>query len=228
MASTIRIAVVDDHPVFREGVSATLSAAGDFSIVGQGCSAADATRVVQQANPEILLLDLHMPGGDPLAAVRQLGKSHPHVKIVILTMSEEEGKLVEAVQAGAAGYILKGVGGSELAQLLRDIYDGAKYVSPGLAARILMKQATAEAKPAAPELLTGLTSREGQIMREVANGLTNKEVARALKLSEKTVKYYMTNIMQKLHARNRTEAVLIATGKSRSGLPTSTPGARES
>jgi two-component system, NarL family, nitrate/nitrite response regulator NarL len=209
MGGSIRVAVVDDHPLYREGIIATLKREDDFLIVGQGSCAEDAVRVVRDEKPDIALLDINMPG-DGLVAARRLLEAGATSKIVLLTVSEDAQLVSSAMQSGVCGYIVKGVTGPELAGIIREIHGGARYVSPALAARILSQQAAAMVVPKPNNLLSSLTHREAQVIVQVARGLTNKEVARVLTLNEKTVKHYMTSIMQKLQARNRTEVVLIA------------------
>jgi two-component system, NarL family, nitrate/nitrite response regulator NarL len=208
MTQSIRLAIVDDHPLLREGVARSLSETGAFEICGEGASAADAIRLAAEIRPDILLVDLSMPGGG-LHALARIRDSQPDMKIVILTVSEANDDVTAALDAGAQGYVLKGVGSKTLAEILHSVAAGETYVSPALAARMLMslKELKARASPANP--LSSLTQRERQILESVANGLSNKEVAIRLDLQEKTVKHHMTRIMAKLGARNRTEAAML-------------------
>ncbi|MDX2156892.1 MAG: response regulator transcription factor [Hyphomicrobiaceae bacterium] len=212
MAPNIRLAIVDDHPLFIEGVVTALKAARDIDVVGQGHCAADAVRLAESLAPDVLILDINIPG-DGLAAAQYLWASRTATKMVILSVSEDEANVTGAMKAGASGYIVKGVSGLELTRAVREIHRGARYVSPSLAARILAAPSTASATPENERL----TQRERDVMAHVARGLTNKEVARELSLSDKTVKYYMTSIMQKLRLRNRMEVVLWATGDRDTG-----------
>ncbi len=210
MSEMIRIAVVDDHPLFREGVAFTLDTAGGFEVVGQGSSAADALRIVSQERPDMILLDVSMPGNG-IEAARAISAMAPEVLIVILTVSESEEHVAAALQAGARGYVLKGSSGQELVRTVRAVHDGDSYVSPGLAARLLTQmkqQQTSNVHALRNDDAAELTAREDEILGYVSRGLTNKEIASRLALSEKTVKHYMTNIMNKLQVRNRVEAVL--------------------
>ncbi|MHB2165807.1 response regulator [Alsobacter sp. R-9] len=208
MSDTIKIAVIDDHPLFREGVAFTLDTAGGFEVVGQGSSAADAMRIVTQQRPDMILLDVSMPGSG-VEAAKTISTMAPDIRIVMLTVSESEEHVAAALQAGARGYMLKGSSAAELVRTVRAIYEGDSYVSPGLAARLLtqMKQQAAPVADRGDDRVE-LTSREDEILAFVSRGLTNKEIAARLSLSEKTVKHYMTNIMNKLQVRNRVEAVL--------------------
>lgn len=206
MVEPIRIAVVDDHPLFRGGVVATLAWESAFELVAEGMSAAEAVAISARLKPNILLLDISLPGCG-LAAARQIASATPAVKVVMLTASESEEHVMAAFEAGARGYILKGIGASDLVRTLKDIVHGETYVTPSLAARLLRHARQPIAAPQAPGAAQ-LTAREEQILDQVANGSTNKEIANRLKISEKTVKHYMTNIMEKLQVRNRVEAAL--------------------
>ena len=209
MPEKIRIVLVDDHPLFREGVAATLASEPDLEVVGQGVSAGDAVRLVKDLLPDIVLLDISMPGSG-IEAARQIAVSCPVVKIVMLTVSEHDDNVTAALQAGARGYILKGVGGEELVGIVKAVDRGESYVSPDLAARLLIDMQSGGKGDAPADPVSTLTMREEQILRLVSRGLSNKEVGRDLDLQEKTVKHYMTNILQKLQVRNRVEAALLA------------------
>lgn len=206
MTDTVRIAVVDDHPMFRSGVVATLASEPTFEIVAEGSTAGEAISIADRLMPDILLLDISLPGCG-LAAARKIAAATPIVKVVMLTASESEEHVMAALEAGARGYMLKGIGSADLVRTMKDIIYGETYVTPSLAARLLR-----QARQPAPALRSAeaahLTAREEQILDQVANGSTNKEIANRLKISEKTVKHYMTNIMEKLQVRNRVEAAL--------------------
>lgn len=206
MSDRLRVAIIDDHPLFREGVVHTLRSARVLEVVGEGGTADDAVRIARQELPDIVLLDVSMPGGG-LEAARSIARVCPIVKTIVLTVSESEQDVAQALEAGVKGYILKGTSGSELLKTMFAISRGESYVSPGLAARLLTQVRRQE--PVQGAALPELTEREGQILAQVARGLTNKEIARALSLSEKTVKHHMTNVMQKLHVRNRVEAAMM-------------------
>ena len=206
MSTSIRIAIVDDHPLFREGVARSLGEIGGFELVGEGASAEDAERLVRASTPDILLLDISMPGGG-LGALASILSATPEQKIVMLTVSETNADVAQALKAGARGYVLKGVGSKALAEILRDVANGQSYVSPSLSARLLsdLLQPTGSK----PDPLAQLTGREAEILKLVAEGLSNKEVAARLSLQEKTVKHHMTRVLAKLNVRNRTEAALL-------------------
>ena len=203
-----RIILVDDHPLFREGVSRSLMEAGDFDIVGQGGSAADAIALVQQHRPDMALLDISMPGSGIVAAQKICAHS-AEIKVVMLTVSESGDDIMAALKSGAHGYVLKGVGSVELAAILRGIMNGESYVSPSLAARLWVELRERPHMSAPDDLLATLTSREDEILRLVAKGQSNKQVAIDLDIQEKTVKHHMTSILNKLKVRNRTEAAVL-------------------
>ncbi len=212
MSSTrVRIAVIDDHPLFRAGVISVLqgSAVG-IEVVGEGSAVEDAIAIARRDRPDILLLDIGIKGGG-IAAAMMLSELCPSVKIIMLTISEGEDDVSSAMQAGARGYLLKGISSSELVRVISAVHRGELYVMPELAARLLQRPRTQKAA-ANGMSLSDLTYREDQIVRQLARGLTNKEIARQLNVSEKTIKHHMTNIMQKLHARNRVEVALVVRG----------------
>ncbi|MFC3831777.1 MULTISPECIES: LuxR C-terminal-related transcriptional regulator [Deinococcus] len=203
----IRIVIVDDHPLFREGVAATLAAEPGLEVVGEGGSAEDALQLATTLLPDVLLLDLNLPGSG-LKAAREVTAACPVTRIVMLTFSEEEADVLASLKAGARGYILKGVSGRELRRVVRAAHAGEVVITPSLAAGVLVEMASPGRGPVHP--LSDLTPRERQILEGVASGRSNKEIGRDLELTEKTVKHYMTNILQKLQVRNRVEAALLA------------------
>jgi len=208
MKPLISLAIVDDHPLFREGVARSLVETGRFAVCGEGASAGDALRLALEVHPDIMLIDISMPGGGhaALAAIRE---KLPDQKIVILTVSESNDDLTAALNAGVDGYVLKGVGAKTLAEILEMVARGESYVPPTLAARMLasLKQMSTRSADEGP--LSQLSVREREILAFVANGLSNKEIAIRLDLQEKTVKHHMTRILSKLRVRNRTEAALL-------------------
>ena len=210
MSETMRIVLVDDHPLFREGVAYTLAAQADMSVVAQGESAEEALRLAETHTPDVLLLDLNIPGGGGIAAARAVAAAVPATRIIMLTASVDEDDLAAAMAAGARGYILKGVAARELVAIIRKVHAGEGYVAPALAASLLAGLGGPRPSAPPPDPLAALTERERQILDQVAAGLSNKEVAAQLHLSEKTVKHYMTIIMEKLGVRNRVEAALLA------------------
>lgn len=208
MAERMRLLLVDDHPLFREGVAYTLAAQDDMEVAGQGASLDEAVRLARELSPDLALLDIGIPGGG-IQAAAAVAAACPEVKIIMLTASADEDDLVAALKAGARGYVLKGVAARELVGVVRAVFAGERYVTPALAGSLLTGMATRGEAPAA-DPLASLTERERQVLDLVAAGLSNKEVGEQLFLSEKTVKHYMTIIMEKLGVRNRVEAALLA------------------
>ncbi len=210
MTSKIRVVVADDHPLFREGVVNVLGRADDIEVVGEADNASAACARVAELKPDICMLDVSMPGGG-IEAARSIATSGAVAKIIMLTVSENDDDILAALKAGAIAYVLKGVGSDDLLSVIRNVNQGMSYVSPALAAKLLIAMndpAPVEQSP--DQLIASLTHRETQILRLVSGGLSNKEVGRELELQEKTVKHYMTTILQKLHAKNRVEAAVKA------------------
>ncbi len=203
---TLRVVIADDHPIYREGVARSLSEDAGIQVVGQGQDADQAVELARRQQPDLILLDISMPGGGGISALARIMAMEDPPRVAMLTASEADDDVMQALKAGAQGYILKGVGARELISLVKDIGGGGSYVSPSLAARIL----NAMRAPKSTNPLEDLSKREEDILRLVAEGKSNKEVGLTLDLQEKTVKHYMTTILQKLHVRNRTEAALIA------------------
>jgi len=206
----IRVVVADDHPLFREGVVTSLRSNPDIEVVGQAQDAAGALRVVREELPDLVLLDVTMPGGG-VSAAAQIASACPATRIVMLTVSEDEDDLLSAMKAGASGYVLKGVSASDLAGVVRSVSGGEVYVAPSLAFGLLREMSA----PPPNDPLAELSVRERQVLELVANGMSNQEIGLKLGLAEKTIKHYMTNILTKLQVRSRVEAALLA---ARSGL----------
>lgn len=206
--TAIRLVVVDDHPLFREGVMRTLSALG-FEIVGEGSTSDDAIALAHQYKPDVLLIDISMPGGG-LETISPILSKDPKQKLVFLTVSEATEDAVRAINSGAKGYVLKGVGARSLADILISVAAGETYVAPILAARMLAGlRASSSSADIHEHPLATLTQLERQILDLVASGLTNKHVALELDIPEKTVKHHMTRLMSKLKVRNRTAAAMV-------------------
>jgi len=201
----LRIVIVDDHTLFRDGLATILEAQPDMEVVGQGGNAEEAVRLAQELLPDLILLDIDMPGGG-LEAAQRIALETPVVKILILTASENDDHLLSALKIGARAYILKGVAARELQRILRSVAAGESYVPPALAAGLLLEMhEPVERANRAGDPWNELTPRERE---------SNKEIGQKLFLSEKTVKHYMTNILQKLQVRNRVEAALLAQRRS--------------
>ncbi|MGB7876554.1 MAG: response regulator transcription factor [Anaerolineales bacterium] len=210
MSDRIHVVIADDHTLFREGLAGIIRGNEEFEVVGQAGTMQEAVQLARDLLPDIILLDIDMPGGG-LEAARIVAEECPVTRIVILTSSEEDDDLISALKIGARAYILKGVAARELLRILRAVSAGESYVPPMLAASLLleMREAQSQQKQATSPL-DELTPREREILEGLAAGLSNKEIGERLFLSEKTVKHYMTNILQKLQVRNRVEAALLA------------------
>jgi two-component system nitrate/nitrite response regulator NarL len=199
--TSITVGVVDDHPLFREGVTRSLSEIRDFLVVGEGSCSDDAAMIASDKRPDVMLLDVSMPGGG-LNAVGEVLARSPSTKVLMLTASEEVDTLLGALQRGAMGYVLKGVGSRGLAEAIRTILKGTRYVSPAMSAKVMDISLQGESSR------YNLTPREREVMNLVGQGLSNKHIALRLDLQEKTVKHHMTQILTKLGVTNRTEAAL--------------------
>ena len=206
MTDSIRVLVVDDHPMFRQGVVHSLGTEPGLRIVGEASSGEEALTLARELLPDVVLLDISMPGWGGLVTVEKITTACPATRIVMLTSSENKDKLLVAFKAGARAYVLKGVGARELAVVLRSVVAGEVYVSPSLASEMLVSLTRGQA----PDPLQELTDREREILRLIGTGLTNREIGERIFLSEKTIKHYVTNILQKLQVRSRVEAALLA------------------
>jgi len=208
MASKIRMIVVDDHPLYRDGVVRTLTDSGLIDVVGTGDNCARAVQLGLELCPDVALVDISMPGGG-LTALGQLVEKQPDTKVIMLTVSESDSDVLSALNSGASGYVLKGVSGAQLIEIITSVAAGGSYVSPELAARVLVAMQEGGSDPKR-SVVEDLTRREEQILRLVSKGKSNKEVAIELDLQEKTIKHHMTSILQKLKVRNRVEAAVLA------------------
>lgn len=204
----VRIVLADDHPLMREGIARSLSVDHGFEVVGEADDASRAVDLVGWHTPDLAVLDINMGGGGGLAAAADIVARHPATRVVLLTVSEEESDLTLALKLGVKGYILKGVTARELRRALASVARGEAFVSPELAANVLV-DASRQRQRCATDL-DALTQREEQILELLGEGLTNREIAERLCLAEKTVKHHMTNVLQKLQVRNRVEAALIS------------------
>lgn len=203
----LRIAVCDDHPLFREGVTRTLTELG-FDIIAEGSSHDDAVEIASRHRPDILLMDISMPGGG-LDAIRPILSAHPQQNIVMLTVSEASDDIRRALKEGAKGYVLKGVGSSSLAEILKSVMAGEGYVAPALSAKLLAEQDSPKLEEGSSHPgMRELTLREREVLELAAAGLSNKSIAIKLELHEKTIKHHMTRIFTKLGVANRTAAAI--------------------
>ena len=207
MSEAIKILIVDDHPIVRDGLVAILSTQADMDVVGQADCGEEALRRFGPLDPDVILLDLEMPGMDGLQVINQLRQLQPAVKIVVFTAFDTDERILSALQAGAKGYLLKGAPRSELFNAIRVVHQGGSLLQPVVASRLL-NQLTGQ--HAATEPAVELTTREHDVLHLMAQGRQNKEIAAELFITERTVKFHITSILAKLDASNRTEAVTIA------------------
>jgi DNA-binding NarL/FixJ family response regulator len=203
-APSIRILIADDHPIVREGLSAVLETQPDFAIVGEAASGAQAVERAAALRPDVILLDLELPELDGVAALRAIRAADPAARTIIFTAFDTDERILAAVQAGAQGYLLKGAPRDELFQAIRVVHGGGSLLQPVVAARLLRQVSEAAQAPPPPE---PLTERELEVLRLLAKGRQNKEIANELWISERTVKFHVSAILAKLGAGNRTEAV---------------------
>jgi two-component system, NarL family, nitrate/nitrite response regulator NarL len=207
MPDAIRIAVIDDHPMFREGAMQVFAGTDDIRVVAEGATAADAVKVAEELRPDVMLLDLGLPGGG-LEAAAIIAGTFPSVRAVMLTASDSEFDVAAALTVGARGYILKGSSGVEVVETVRAIFNGESYVAPSFAARLPVPMRM-HCEASAHKSANDLTSREEAVLSLVSLGMTNKEIANRLHLTERSVKHHMTNVMRKSKVRNRVEAMLM-------------------
>jgi len=207
MTPPIRMIVADDHPIVRDGLVAILSTQPDFEIIATAGTGRETTRLVSELQPDVLLLDLEMPEMDGVETLQHLRDSQISVRTVVFTAFDTDERIVGAVQAGAQGYLLKGAPREEIFNAIRVVYAGGSLLQPVVASRLL-KQVTGE-RPPSPNI-DALTPREQHVLRLLAQGLQNKEIAAELTITERTVKFYVSSILGKLGAGNRTEAVTLA------------------
>lgn len=202
----MRVLLADDHPLFLDGLEDLLRANG-FEIAGTARDGLQAIEKARALRPEAILMDIRMPRLDGLAAVRAIKAELPVVKIVMLTISEADDDLFEAVKSGASGYLLKSQSPDELLALLRGVERGEAVFSPGLAARILQEFGRQASALDEKRRIAGLSEREREVLALIAQGLKYKEVAAQLFLSERTIKYHMGQILERLHLKNRAQVV---------------------
>ena len=209
MNDAITILLVDDHEVVRQGVRAFLDTQADISVVGEADSGEEAVRLAEQLIPDVILMDLVMPGKvDGVEATRQVKKSSPRTQVVVLTSYHEDEHIFPAIRAGAISYVLKEIGSEELGEVVRKAAKGEAVLHPRVAARLIRE--VQGARNVDPNPFTELSDREMEVIRLIANGLSNAKIAEQLVISEKTVKGHVSNILGKLHLADRTQAAVYA------------------
>jgi len=213
-AEPIRTLIVDDHALFRRGLEIVLVSEPDIEVVGEASDGTEAVEKAGESLPDVVLMDVRMPRSSGLEACRAIKETAPSAKIVILTMSDEEEDLFEAIRAGASGYLLKDIPLDEVAEAVRAVHGGQSLISPSMAGKLLTEFATLAKREAEepPQEIPApkLTGREMQVLRLVARGMNNRDIAKELFISDNTVKNHVRNILEKLQIHSRMEAVMIA------------------
>lgn len=205
----MRIFVAEDHPLFRRGVVSLLSSVPDFDVVGEATSGGEAVARATRLQPDVVLMDLQMPGGNGIEATREIARKSPDVRVLVVTLFEDDDSVFMALRAGARGYILKDADEEELARAIRAVGRGEAIFSPAVAERVLAYFASSS--PAAqPQAFPSLTDREREILNLIARGHPNPAIARELSLSTKTVGNYVSNIFTKLQVADRAQAMIRA------------------
>ncbi|RJK95409.1 DNA-binding response regulator [Vallicoccus soli] len=211
-ADPIRVLVVDDHALFRRGLEMVLGQEEDISVVGEAGDGAEALDLARELTPDIVLMDIRMPRRDGIQACTAIKDVVPSAKIIMLTISDEEADLYEAIKAGATGYLLKEISIDEVASAIRAVAGGQSLISPSMASKLLTEFASMVKRSDERQQLPAprLTDRELQVLRLVARGLNNRDIAKELFISENTVKNHVRNILEKLQLHSRMEAVVYA------------------
>jgi DNA-binding NarL/FixJ family response regulator len=210
-AEALRVLIVDDHALFRRGLQMVLASEPDIEVVGEASDGAEAVEKAKALRPNVVLMDVRMPKRSGIEAAGAIREELPEAKILMLTMSDEEADLYEAIKAGASGYLLKEISIEEVPDAIRSVWAGQSRISPSMASKLLsefaaMSQRGGDSKGAGAQL----TPREMQVLKLVAQGLNNKDIAEKLFISENTVKNHIRNILDKLHLHSRMEAVVYA------------------
>jgi DNA-binding NarL/FixJ family response regulator len=210
-AEALRVLIVDDHALFRRGLQMVLASEPDIEVVGEASDGAEAVEKAKALRPNVVLMDVRMPKRSGIEAAGAIREELPDAKILMLTMSDEEADLYEAIKAGASGYLLKEISIEEVPDAIRSVWAGQSRISPSMASKLLsefaaMSQRGGDSKGAGAQL----TPREMQVLKLVAQGLNNKDIAEKLFISENTVKNHIRNILDKLHLHSRMEAVVYA------------------
>jgi len=207
MIPLIRVLLVDDHAVVRKGIRAVLSTEPDIEVVGEASDGEEALVQAAALQPDVILMDLVMPKMDGIEATRQVTTRQPGVRVLVLTSFVAHDKVFPAIKAGALGYVLKDTGPDDLVRAIRQVYHGERTLEPDIARKVLFEMVQPPKQPPTPD---PLTSRELEVLRLIAQGMSNREIAEDLVLAEKTVRAHVSNILGKLHLASRTQAALYA------------------
>jgi len=205
----LRILIADDHPLFRKGMRALLGAVPDFAVVGEATAGSEVVERARDLQPDVVLMDLQMPGGSGIAATREILAADPHIRVLVVTLFEDDDSVFMALRAGARGYVLKDAEEEEMVRAIRAVGQGEAIFSPAVAIRVLAYFA-ARHPAAPPQAFPALTGREREILDLIAQGLPNPAIARQLALSTKTVGNHVSSIFSKLQVADRAEAIIRA------------------
>jgi two-component system NarL family response regulator len=208
----LRVLIVDDHALFRRGLQMVLRQEEDIDVVGEAGDGHEAVEKAQELMPDVVLMDVRMPGQSGIKATEQIKDAIPHAKILMLTISDEEADLYDAIKAGASGYLLKEISIDEVADAVRSVWAGQSRISPSMASKLLSEFAAMSKRADERQQLPAprLTDREMEVLKLVAQGMNNRDIAKELFISENTVKNHIRNILEKLHLHSRMEAVVYA------------------
>jgi len=204
----LSVLIADDHPVFRKGLRALLASLPNTALAGEATNGLDAVRLAEQLQPDVILMDLQMPSGGGLAAIRQIVQTSPHIRILVVTMFQDDDSVFAAMRAGARGYVLKDMDDSDIARAILAVGNGEAIFSPAIAERLM---AFFNARPALPvEFFPDLTESERNVLKLMAQGANNQTIAQQLGFSTKTVRNYVSNIFSKLQVADRAQAIVKA------------------
>ncbi len=205
----LRVLIADDHPLFRKGMRALLTATAGTEVIGEATTGQEAIELAAALQPDVILMDLQMPGINGIEATRQILHTSPHIRILVVTLFEDDASIFSALRAGARGYILKDAKEEEMLRAIRAVGSGEAIFSPAIATRLM--DFFAAPRPAVPkEIFPTLTEREREILQMIARGRTNNDIAKELALSSKTVGNYVSNIFSKLQVADRAHAIIRA------------------
>jgi DNA-binding NarL/FixJ family response regulator len=212
MDEKLRVLIVDDHALFRRGLQMVLRQESDIDVVGEAADGHEAVDKAQELMPDVVLMDVRMPGQSGIEATEKIKDQLPHAKILMLTISDEEADLYDAIKAGASGYLLKEISIDEVAEAVRSVWAGQSRISPSMASKLLAEFAAMSKRADERQQLPAprLTDREMEVLNLVAQGMNNRDIAKELFISENTVKNHIRNILEKLHLHSRMEAVVYA------------------
>jgi len=214
-AAKVRILVADDHPMLREGLVVVLSTQPDFDVVGEAADGSEVVRLAETLLPDVILLDLEMPGMDGVAALEKLRENGSEARAIVFTAYDTDERILGSLRAGARGYLLKGASRAELFDAIRTVYSGGSLLQPVVTGRLLDHMSRERTAPETEPL----TPRELEVLALLARGLPNREIAERLFISERTAKFHVSSLLAKLGAENRTEAARIAVQRGLIELP---------